>query len=131
MGSSRSFPPPGTGITLTDPAAAFLRYFKDSAGLMLIPTLLLGMCFPLLIKVVSGGHQNVGKATGQIYSANTLGAIFGSLCAGFLFLPNLGSQVSLTLIATLNLLTTVLLFRTGNYMTPAVRKGLTVVFVRH
>ncbi len=119
---------PWNGYNLTDPGAAFLRYFKDSAGLMLIPTLLLGMCFPLLIKIVSGGHQNVGKATGQIYSANTLGAIFGSLCAGFLLLPNLGSQVSLTLIATLNLLTMVLLFRTGNYISPAVRKGLTVVF---
>jgi spermidine synthase len=119
---------PWNGYNLTNPAAAFLRYFKDSAGLMLVPTLLLGMCFPLLIKVVSGGHQNIGKATGQIYSANTLGAIFGSLSAGFLFLPNLGSQVSLTLIATLNLLTTILLFRTGNYMTAAVRKRLTVVF---
>ena len=119
---------PWNGYNLTDPAAAFFRYFKDSAGLMLVPTLLLGMCFPLLIKVVSDGHKNIGKATGQIYSANTLGAIFGSLCAGFLFLPNLGSQISLTLVATLNLLTTVLLFRTGNYMTPSIRKGLTVVF---
>ena len=120
---------PWNGYNLTQPTDAFLRYFKDSAGLMLVPTLLLGMCFPLLIKVVSEGHQNVGKATGQIYSANTLGAIFGSLCAGFLFLPKLGSQVSLTLVATLNLLTTVLLFRTGDYMGQAVRKGLTVVFV--
>ena len=119
---------PWNSYNLTDPAMAFLRYFKDSAELMLIPTLLLGMCFPLLIKIVSGGHQNVGKATGQIYSANTLGAIFGSLGAGFLFLPNLGSQISLTLIATLNLMTAVLLFRTGNYMSKAVRKGLTVVF---
>ena len=119
---------PWNSYNLTDPAMAFLRYFKDSAELMLIPTLLLGMCFPLLIKIVSGGHQNVGKATGQIYSANTLGAIFGSLGAGFLFLPNLGSQISLTLIATLNLMTAVLLFRTGNYMSKSVRKGLTVVF---
>lgn len=119
---------PWNSYNLTDPVMVFLRYFKDSAGLMLIPTLLLGMCFPLLIKIVSGGYQNVGKATGQIYSANTVGAIFGSLGAGFLFLPNLGSQVSLTLIATLNLLTAVLLFRTGNYMSKSVRKGLTVVF---
>jgi spermidine synthase len=120
---------PWNSYNLTDPASAFLRYFKDSAGLMLIPTLLLGMCFPLLIKIISGSHQNIGKATGQIYSANTFGAILGSLCAGFLFLPNLGTQVSLTLVATLNLLTLVLLFRTGNYLTLAVRKGLTVVFV--
>jgi spermidine synthase len=119
---------PWNGYNLTQPATAFLRYFKDSAALMLVPTLLLGMCFPLLIKTVAGGHQNVGKATGQIYSANTFGAILGSLCAGFLFLPNLGSQISLTLVATLNLLTMVLLFRTGNYLTLSVRKGLTVVF---
>ncbi len=120
---------PWNGYNLTQPLSAFLRYFKDSAGLMLIPTLFLGMCFPLLIKMISGKHQNIGKATGQIYSANTLGAILGSLCAGFLFLPNLGSQVSLTLVATLNLLTVVLLFRTGNYLTLAVRKGLAAVFV--
>ena len=119
---------PWNSYNLTDPASAFLRYFKDSAGLMLIPTLLLGMCFPLLIKIVAKGCQDVGKATGQIYSANTFGAILGSLCAGFLFLPNMGIQISLTLVATLNLLTLVLLFRTGNYLTPAVRKGLTVVF---
>ncbi|MFL2916109.1 MAG: fused MFS/spermidine synthase [Nitrospinia bacterium] len=120
---------PWNGYNLANPAAAFLRYFKDSAGLMLLPTLLLGMCFPLLIKVVAEGHQNIGKATGQIYSANTLGAIFGSLFAGFLFLPNLGSQISLTMVATLNLLTAVLLFRNGNYMSQTIRKGLTVVFV--
>jgi spermidine synthase len=119
---------PWNSYNLTDPVSAFLRYLKDSAGLMLIPSLLLGMCFPLLIKIVSNGHQNIGKATGQIYAANTLGAILGSLCAGFLFLPNMGSQVSLTLVATLNLLTMVLLFRTGDYLTLAVRKGLTVVF---
>jgi spermidine synthase len=121
--------PPWNGYNLTEPVVAFLRYFKDSAGLMLAPTLLLGMCFPLLIKVIAEGHQNVGKATGQIYSTNTLGAIFGSLCAGFLFLPNFGSQVSLTLVATLNLLTAVLLFRSGNYMSNRIRKGLSVVFV--
>jgi spermidine synthase len=119
---------PSNSYNLTEPALVFFRYFKDSAGLMLIPTLLLGMCFPLLIKTVSGGHKNVGKATGQIYSANTLGAILGSLCAGFLFLPQLGTQISLTLVATLNLLTVVLLFRTGNYLTLPMRKGLTVVF---
>jgi spermidine synthase/Flp pilus assembly protein TadD len=119
---------PWNGYNLSQPLSVFLRYFKDSAGLMLIPTVFLGMCFPLLVKMISGKHQNIGKATGQIYSANTLGAILGSLCAGFLFLPNLGSQVSLTLVATLNLLTVVLLFRTGNYLTLAVRKGLTVVF---
>ncbi|MFT4580146.1 MAG: spermidine synthase, partial [Nitrospinales bacterium] len=120
--------PPWNAYNLGNPIAAFWVYFKDSAALMLVPTLLLGMCFPLLIQLISKKHENIGQTTGQIYAANTVGAIFGSLVSGFLFLPNFGSQTSLTLIATINLFTMILLFRTGDYLTPAIRKGMTVVF---
>ena len=120
--------PPWNAYNLGNPAAAFWVYFKDSAALMLFPTLLLGMCFPLLIQLISKKHENIGQATGQVYAANTVGAIFGSLFSGFLFLPNFGSQTSLTLLATFNLFTMILLFRTGDYLTPAIRKGMTVVF---
>lgn len=120
--------PPWNAYNLGNPAAAFWIYFKDSAALMLVPTLFLGMCFPLLIQLISKKHENVGQSTGQVYAANTMGAIFGSLFSGFLFLPNFGSQTSLTLLATINLFTMILLFRTGDYLTPAIRKGMTVVF---
>ncbi len=120
--------PPWNAYNLGNPAAAFWVYFKDSAALMLVPTLLLGMCFPLLIQLISKKHENIGQATGQVYASNTVGAIFGSLFSGFLFLPNFGSQTSLTLLATINLFTMILLFRTGDYLTPAIRKGMTVVF---
>jgi spermidine synthase len=120
--------PPWNAYNLGNPAAAFWVYFKDSAALMLVPTLLLGMCFPLLIQLISKKHENIGQTTGQVYAANTVGAIFGSLFSGFLFLPNFGSQTSLTLIATINLFTMILLFRTGDYLTPAMKKGMTVVF---
>ena len=120
--------PPWNAYNLGNPVAAFWIYFKDSAALMLVPTLFLGMCFPLLIQLISKKHENIGQATGQVYAANTMGAIFGSLFSGFLFLPNFGSQTSLTLLATINLFTMILLFRTGDYMTPAIRKGMTVVF---
>jgi len=105
--------PPWNSYNLENPAAAFLRYFSDSAGLMLVPTLLIGMCFPVLIKLISRGHAGIGRGTGQIYSANTLGAILGSLLAGFFILPELGSQDSLVLIATLNLLTAAWVFAAG------------------
>ena len=119
--------PPWNAYNLGNPAATFWNYFKDSATLMLLPTLFLGMCFPLLIQLISNKHENIGEATGNIYAANTLGAIMGSLLCGFFFLPHMGSQISLTLIATINFLLMVLLFRTGNYFTPALRKGMTVV----
>lgn len=121
--------PPWNAYNLGNPAMAFWNYFRDSAALMLVPTLLLGMCFPLLIQLIANKHENIGQATGQIYAANTMGAIFGSLFSGFLFLPHFGSQASLALLATINLFIMVLLFRTSDYLTLTIRKTMTMVFV--
>lgn len=120
---------PWNSYNLMNPGKTFLHYFKDSAALMLLPALLFGMNFPVLIKLAAGGHEHVGRGTGQIYSANTLGAIFGSLVAGFVFLPWLGTEKSLVAVATLNLLMVPLLFGTGNYSTPALRKRVAAVTV--
>ena len=119
---------PWNSYKLTDPASALFRYFKDSSSLMLVPTLFLGMSFPILIKIVSGGYKNIGRATGQIYGSNTLGAILGSLFMGFLILPLWGSQKSLMFIASLNLGLGVLLFLKGSYLSVAVRRGMAAVF---
>jgi len=118
--------PPWNSYNLENPAAAFLRYFIDSASLMLLPTLLTGMCFPVLIQLISRGHEGVGRGTGQIYSVNTLGAILGSLLTGFFILPALGSQKSLVLIASLNLLTAVGLAAQSPGLAPSLRRGMGV-----
>ena len=118
---------PWNSYSLQKPVFVFSRYFADSSALMLLPTIALGMSFPILIKMISGGHEHVGAGTGQIYGANTFGAILGSLITGFLFLPRLGVQQSLLLIATLNLLMMMYLFRTGDYFTKTLRKMMTVV----
>lgn len=120
---------PWNSYNLMKPFNTFLHYFKDSAALMLLPALLFGMNFPVLIKLAAGGHEHVGRGTGQIYSANTLGAILGSLVAGFVLLPWLGTETSLAAVATLNLLMVPLLFGTGNYSIPALRKGVAAVMV--
>lgn len=119
--------PPWNSYNLQNPAAAFARYFKDSAVLMLFPTMLMGMCFPILTRAISGTYDQVGRGTGQIYASNTLGAIFGSLAAGFWLLPNMGSEESLLLMATLNLLLALFLFASGGYATLGLRRGLTAV----
>ena len=120
---------PWNSYNLTHPVKTFLHYFKDSAALMFLPTLLFGMNFPVLIKLAAGGHERVGTGTGQIYAANTLGAILGSLSAGFVFLPWLGTEDSLMTVATLNLLMAPLLFGTGTYSTPFLRKGVAVAAI--
>ena len=120
---------PWNSYNLTNPGKTFLHYFMDSAALMLVPTLLFGMNFPVLIKLAAGEHEHVGRGTGQIYSANTLGAILGSLVAGFVFLPWLGTEKSLMAVATLNLLMVSVLFGTGSYSTSGLRKGVAAVTV--
>lgn len=120
--------PPWNSYNLQNPMAVFLRYARDASALMLVPSILLGMNFPILIRIVSGGYEHVGRGTGQIYASNTLGAILGSLLAGFVFLPLLKSESSLISIASLNLLAALFLFLTGDYSTPVLRKGVAAAF---
>jgi len=119
--------PPWNGYDLQEPVNVFLKYFKDSAALMLAPTLFFGVSFPILTRILSGGHSHVGRGTGQNYAFNTLGAILGSLVAGFFLLPALGSQNSLMLLAAVNLLAAVVLFASGDYLAAPARRGLAAV----
>jgi len=50
-----------------------------------------GIQFPLLIALLGSGRENVGRHVGLAYAFNTLGAITGSLAAGFALFPLLGA----------------------------------------
>ena len=69
---------------------------------MLIPTTLMGATFPLAVRIFTRKMNSVGEDVGIIYSANTLGGVFGSILAGFILVPALGTQNSLMLIAAVN-----------------------------
>lgn len=86
--------------------------FIISAGVMLIPTLLMGGVFPLVIHLLtsgdrsekaseiksaseSNGSSHLGSIVGRAYAVNTLGTIAGSFSVGFILLPLLGIQKSL------------------------------------
>ncbi len=79
-----------------------LRFFC-AFYLLIIPTLLLGLSFPLLLHLASHQARGVGSSVGGVYAANTVGAIVGSVLAGFAVLPRLGSLVALRATAMLNL----------------------------
>ena len=83
-------------------AGELLRFFC-AFYLLIVPSLLLGVSFPLLLNLFTHSAVRVGKGVGRIYAANTLGAIFGSTLTGFLLLPLFGSLAVLRLAATVNL----------------------------
>ncbi|HLY63657.1 MAG TPA: fused MFS/spermidine synthase [Terriglobia bacterium] len=83
--------------------AGELLRFLCAFYLLILPSLLLGLSFPLLLNLSSGVSGLVGKRVGGLYAANTVGAIAGSLICGFVLLPHFGSFSSLQAAAAGNL----------------------------
>ena len=69
-----------------------------------IPALLMGGTLPVLVRSLAADPQHLGKAGGQLYAANTAGAIAGSLLAAFVLIATFGVRGSALAAAMLNLL---------------------------
>jgi spermidine synthase len=81
---------------------AYLVFPMAGSLLAIFPTaLLMGMACPLGLRVWTRGRPDTTKRIGTFYSMNVAGAIAGSLLAGFLLLPQLGSRGSIVLPGTL------------------------------
>jgi spermidine synthase len=75
-----------------------------SLPVILPTTLLMGIAYPIGIRLWVGGEnqsRRLASRLGVFNSMNLVGAIFGSLTAGFILLPVWGSQASLVATATL------------------------------
>lgn len=58
------------------------------AGLLLLPmTLAIGMTYPLAVRVLARDADDAAPASARVYAWNTVGAILGSLAAGFVLIP--------------------------------------------
>src|SRR5258706_7391430 len=64
----------------------------------------MGMPLPLLVRHVSDRLDSFGVSVSVLYCANTLGAAFGALLAGYLILPSLGVANTTFATAVLNFL---------------------------
>ena len=86
------------------------------AGLVILPAAIAsGIQFPVLIALLGRGRAGVGRQTGMVYAANTLGAIAGSLAGGFGLIPLLTApgcwQLVAGMLTLLGLLSCLLGFR--------------------
>ena len=80
-----------------------------AAGILFPVSFLFGATFPIVARIEVSMEDRIGSQVGVLYAFNTLGAIAGSLLSGFVLLPALGLQRSLTLVALLALALGVLL----------------------
>ncbi len=77
---------------------------------VLVPTLLMGAAFPVATSGYIRTLRGVGRGVGSLYALNTVGAVAGSLAAGFIVLPAMGAQNGLMLFALINLVVGVVLW---------------------
>jgi predicted membrane-bound spermidine synthase len=60
------------------------------SGLLLLPmTIAIGMTYPLAVRVLARDADDAAPASARVYAWNTVGAILGSLAAGFVLIPAL------------------------------------------
>jgi spermidine synthase len=83
---------------------------KPMLAEIFIPALLMGFSFPLGNAVIQHAERSVGRRAGVLYLANTVGAVCGSLVAGFVLLPMLGLQTGTTILMALATLAIVPLY---------------------
>lgn len=76
---------------------------------ILIPTVLMGITFPISIRIYASKTDTLGEGVGRLYSANTVGCIFGAFLAGFYFIPSIGVQKTIVVLSGLNLVASLIL----------------------
>ncbi len=66
------------------------------AGLLLLPmTIAIGMTYPLAVRILARDAEDAAPASARVYAWNTVGAIVGSLAAGFVLIPMLKYEGSI------------------------------------
>ncbi|MEE9543807.1 MAG: fused MFS/spermidine synthase [Thermodesulfobacteriota bacterium] len=73
-------------------------------AILFASTFFMGAGFPFIAQWAGSEFAKLGGRTGKLYAANTVGAIFGALAGGFLFLPLFGTSDTLIFLVVVNCL---------------------------
>ncbi|NOZ60292.1 MAG: MFS transporter [Calditrichaeota bacterium] len=76
--------------------------FLSASFILLIPTICMGAVFPIVNRIYVENVKTLGKGVGNVYMANTVGAILGSFLSGFVILPLIGLNGSILFLALVN-----------------------------
>lgn len=83
--------------------------------LMIIPSVLSGITYPLLMRAVIDENKNTMKNIGVFTGLNTFGAICGSLFGSFVLLPVMGMEITVYILTILtSIVAMVILYRNSS-----------------
>lgn len=93
-----------------------------SAVCMIVPTMLMGSTLPLLTRIITETHENIGSRLAKLYGINTLGAVIGILAAGFVLIAAFGEIGTILIAAGFDLIVgLVLIYHPKVRGTPIIR----------
>jgi spermidine synthase/MFS family permease len=93
-------------------AAAFALYF--------VPSVLIGMCLPIAVRIASTGLKSVGRVVGKIYALNALGSVAGALIGTLVLEPLVPKPIIFWCSAATLLATAAIAFALMRGLRPAV-----------
>jgi len=97
------------------PTSLMLRILIVTAITFFIPSCILGMISPVVVKLVVRNLERVGNIVGKIYAISTLGSIVGTFAAGFFLISWMGTRHIILVMGCILILTAVVwgsLFKT-------------------
>jgi len=94
------------------------------AAVIGLPAFLMGFAYPVANALVQDAEASIGTRAGALYLANTAGAVAGSMITGFVFLPWLGTQTSMLVLATAAGLSIITVWLAGRHHEKPARVGL-------
>ncbi len=96
--------PAVSGVLPAGFGVATLVRFLCAMAVLVIPTVLMGMTFPLILKGSASDATATHRHIGWFYASNTTGAVTGALVTGFVLVGTIGMRASFAVAAVINIL---------------------------
>jgi spermidine synthase len=74
-----------------------------TVAVVLLPAILLGLGFPLLVDIALQNRNGLASCLGRVYATNTIACVLGAFAAGFVLIPWLGIQNTLGILLAIAL----------------------------
>lgn len=102
---SRENPPLGPSassvLTVESWPMALACIFGQVAVVLLFPTFLFGMVFPLALSLAQNGQNTTASVVGKLYAANAAGSVVGVILGTFVLIVIFGTRLTLVILAWL------------------------------
>lgn len=99
----------GDNFRLVSHNQIIILYIMAGLWLLFIPTLAMGLAFPLAVRLIQPDERVSGAGIGHLYFWNTIGNLAGAIVAALVLVPILGVQRAILALALIDLLAAVYL----------------------